>query len=207
MRKISRRVAVLGLMVGYATVLRADFSCSGVLTESQRRGFEAMFSPAYSPSLTHIGGAVTPANMAKSLTGADLKRLFVSKPLVVENAILSQQHATLLKGWLNANASATVPGWVSTTVGIIVPQAWVGLAADVFVQLINGAGDAGRQNVANMAGTVSEGGAVGVTEQVAVDSSGKRKFLWTYVYQANLNNKLLTSPLSICSSDVAVTGQ
>ena len=95
----------------------------------------------------------------------------------------------------------------SGLIGVVVPQAWVGLTADVFIQLMNGAGDAGRQKVANLAGTVSPGGAVGVTEQVAPDRSGTRKFIWTYIYQANLNGKLLTSPLTICSADIKVTGQ
>ena len=200
-----RILALVMLAIGCTTLLRAETACSGALTDAQRRGFEALFSPAYSPSLTHTGGAITTANMAKLLTSADMKRLSVSKPIVVKNSTLSQQHATLLKGWLNANASATVPGWVSTTVGVAVPQAWVGLAADVFVQLMNGAGDAGRLSLANLAGTVSQGGAVGVTEQVAVDSSGSPKFLWSYIYQANLNGKLITSPLSVCSADVKVS--
>jgi hypothetical protein len=106
---------------------------------------------------------------------------------------------------LNENASATVPGWVSTVTGIVVPQAWVGLGADVFLQLMNSNGDAGRLKVANLAGTVSKGGSVGVMERIADDSSAKPKFLWSYVYQANLNGQLITTPLTICSADVVTT--
>ena len=122
----------------------------------------------------------------------------------MKNDTLSAEHGTLLKGWLNANASESVPGWVSTAIGAVVPQAWVGLTADVFLQLVNNSGDAGRLQVANLAGTVSQGGTVAVLEQVAKNAAGARKFLWTYVYEANLNGKLITTPLKICSADVVV---
>jgi len=45
---------------------------------------------------------------------------------------------------------------------------------------------------------------VGVTEQVANDSSGKHKFLWAFVYEANLNGQLVTRSLAVCSVDVIV---
>lgn len=207
MLNAQKHMALFAVLCFCSTGLRAEFQCEGVLTESQQRGFEAMFTPPYSASLSHLGGAVTPANMAKRLGSADLNRLYVKKPVVANRAKLSEQNAQTLQTWLNANASATVPGWVSTTVGIVVPEAWVGRAADVFVQLMNGAGDAGRLKVANIAGTVSQGGWVGVTEQVANDAAGKRKFTWSYVYQANLNGRLITTPLIMCSSDVVASGQ
>lgn len=204
MRHIRRQLLTLILITSCSSLLRADFTCSGILTEAQQEGFKALFSPAYSPSLTHTGGAVTPANMAKSLSAADVNKLSAAKPLVVKNGTLTAARAALLKGWLNENASASVPGWVSTAIGAVVPEAWVGLSADVFLQLVNNAGDAGRQKVANLAGTVSEGGTVAVLEQVAKNAAGKQKFLWTYVYEANLNGKLLNTPLKICSADVVV---
>lgn len=185
-----------------ATNAFAGSECSGALTEPQQQGFGEMFSPAYSAKLVHVGGAIAPKNMSKKLTSDEVKRLKVPGPIVVARYSLSADRAKLLKSWLNENASATLPSWISTTAGIVAPQAWVGLTADVFIQLINGAGDAGRLQVANIAGTVSEGGLVGVTEQVASDSSGKNKFLWTYIYQASLNGRLLTTPLTVCSADV-----
>jgi hypothetical protein len=44
----------------------------------------------------------------------------------------------------------------------------------------------------------------GVTERIASDSGGTRKFLWTYLYQARINNKNVTTPLVACVADVVV---
>jgi hypothetical protein len=180
----------------------AGFECAGPLTDPQRRGFEAIFSPPYSPSLKHQGGPVAPENMAKVLTDAQIKAMQKNTPALVKSVTLDQSQANSLKGWLNASAQASVPGWLSTAVGITAPQAWVGVAADVFLQLVNGAGDEGRLKLANLAGLVSSGGQVGILEQVWPDKAGKLKFLWTYVYKATLNNKLVTTMLTACSADV-----
>jgi hypothetical protein len=183
---------------------KAGFVCGGVLTDAQRAGFQTMFAPAYSPNLSHTGGAVAPANMSKKLSSTALKRLQTTEPVVAASHRLSASHATLLKGWLNDNAIATLPGWISTVIGVVAPAAWIGLAADVSLQLVNANGDTGRLKVANLAGTVSEGGEIGIFEQVAKDSQGKLKFLFTHVYVYELNGKRLMSPLSICSADVVV---
>jgi hypothetical protein len=204
MRYLSRKLFVFILVIGSSSLVRADFACSGILTDAQQEGFKALFSPAYSPFLTHTGGPVTPENMAKSLSAAEVNRLSAAKPVVSENSTLTASRAALLKGWLNENASASVPGWISTAIGAVVPEAWIGLSADVFLQLVNNAGDTGRLKVANLAGTVSEGGTVAVLEQVAKTAAGKPKFLWTYVYEANLNGKLVNTPLKICSADIVV---
>jgi hypothetical protein len=178
--------------------------CSGILTDSQQKGFEAIFSPPYSANLIHVGGRIVPENISKRLTESGLKKLKVKVPVVVAREILTGKNADSLRGWLNDNASQTVPGWISTVTGIVVPQAWMGLAADIFLQLMDNAGDAGRLTAANIAGTVTKDGSVGITEQVADDSSGKSKFIWTYIYQAKLNQQLITTPLKICSADIVM---
>lgn len=193
-------VTFLACLAGVDAI--AGFSCTGILSEPQREGFSRMFSPPYSPKLFHVGGAVTEANMSKQLSQDRLKTLQAAAPTVVARYTLSDDRAILLKGWMNDNASATLPGWIATATTVVVPQAWVGLSADIFTQVINGAGDTGRLKVANLAGTVSKGGLVAIAEQVTKDSSGKLKFLWTYVYQANLNGQTITSPLTSCSADV-----
>jgi hypothetical protein len=179
-------------------------SCSGVLNDNQAKGFETFFSPTYSPSLSTNGGPVTNATVVKRLSQDDMKRLSKKIPIVVQKVQLSDQNATDLKGWLNDNATTGVPGWVSTVAGIVAPSAWAGVSVDALFQLINGAGDAGQLTAANIAGTVSQGGWVGVTEQVNKTNSGDTKFVWTYLYQATLNGKLVTSPLRACSVDVVV---
>lgn len=88
-----------------------------------------------------------------------------------------------------------------------VPVAWAGLTADVFIQLVNNADSARRLKVANLAGTVSKGGLLAVTEQVAKDVSGRPMFLWTYIYQAKLNDQTIVAPLAVCSADVVIESQ
>lgn len=182
----------------------AGFQCNGVLSSSQTEGFKAMFNPPYSSGLSHIGGAVTPENMSKILSKEDLKSLEDKTPKVAATNTLSGSSAKLLQDWLNENAAESVPGWISTVVGISVPVAWVGLTADVFLQLINAKGDSGRIKLANIAGTVSPGGNVGVLEQVVINSSSVKKFISTYVYSYELNGSKLITPLVICASDVIV---
>ena len=192
----------ISVLVG-SVIAWADYSCSGALTSSQQEGFKVFFLPAYSPNLT-IGDPLQPSTWDKILSQDDLARLKVDSPAIAMTNTLSDQQATDLKGWLNSNASSAIPGWFSTVVTLAVPEAWVGLAADVFVQLMNKSGDDGRLSAANLAGTVTQGGVVGVTEQVANDSSGNLKFLWSYIYQAQINGHQVVSPLTICSADAAV---
>lgn len=156
-----------------------------------------MFARPYSLSLVNTGGG----NMAKRLTAAQIQSLR-KYPAPVATNTLSDTHATLLRKWLNENATDGVPGWVSTAIGIAAPAAWVGLGADVLSQAVNGSGDAGRLQMANLAGTVTQGGKVGVLEQVADDRSGRPKFMASYVYAALINNRQVTTLLAICSADV-----
>ena len=82
------------------------------------------------------------------------------------------------------------------------PAAWIGVGADAMIQLINGSGSAGRVKLANLAGTVSEGGGVAAFERVTAGASGQLKFIWSYAYTADINGKSVTTLLSTCSADV-----
>jgi hypothetical protein len=180
----------------------AATSCSGVLTDPQQQGFKALFDPPYSPGLVLIGSPVSPANMFKQLSPTDLEKLSVAQPTTAVEVTLNDQQASDLKGWLNDDATSEIPGWVSTAIGVLAPEAWAGLSADVFIQLVNGSGDNGRLTAANIAGTVSAGGTVGVIEQVS-QLNGVNKFVWAYVYVATLNGKVISMPLVACSADIA----
>lgn len=195
---------LFGLSCASSMALEGEV-CHSAILDTQLRGFENMFSPPYSPSLRFDDGA---SEGIKHLSQFELDQLSDTKPTVVKRAALSKQHAELLKQWLNEDASATIPSWLSTVAGlgamVFVPPAWVGLAPDVFIQLINSSGDTGRQTLANLAGAVSEGGIIAITEQVAKTPSGSLKFEWIYLYQANLNGMTITTPLLTCSTDVIV---
>lgn len=180
----------------------AATSCSGVLTDAQQQGFMALFTPPFSPGLVLIGEPVSPANMFKQLSPADIQTLSAAQPTTAVQVTLNDLQAADLKGWLNDDATSQIPGWVSTAIGVLAPQAWFGLSADVFIQLVNGTGDNGRLSAANIAGTVSAGGTVGVIEQVS-QVNGANKFVWAYVYVATLNGKVISMPLAACSADIA----
>jgi hypothetical protein len=184
-----------------ATPSHAAFTCGGPFLDAQRDGFAALFSPAYSPSLSHIGGAVAPANMSKKLTASQLQALAVDKPRVAATKTLTAANATWLKGTLNDLAQAEVPGWLSTVVGLATGPL-TGLLADTTVQLVNASGSAGRLKLSNLAGTVSAGGSVAVLERVAKDAAGKQQFLWLLTYTAVLNGNETTALLAACRADV-----
>lgn len=195
----------LGMLIAAsicAASAQAEFSCGGPLTETQVRGFEVLFKPAYSPALTKMGATVADGNFSKKLTAAQLKSLTVDKPIVAATATLGEAEAKFLKKALNDNAQSSVPGWFSTVIGAFVPQAWVGITADVMIQLINGKGDAGRLSLANIAGTVGPGGNVSVVERVGKDKNGVQKFIWAYSHTANLNGKPTTALLYACAADI-----
>ena len=194
-------LACLFILLMVATPAHAGFSCSGVLTTSQQQGFKALFAPPYSPRLISTDSPTTPDTMFKPLSPTALKALSASQPTTAVKVTLDNQQATDLKGWLNQDASSQIPGWVSTAIGVLVPGAWVGLSADVFIQLANGSGDNGRLSAANIAGTVSAGGTVGVIEQVS-QLNGVNRFVWAYIYVATLNGKVISMPLTVCSADI-----
>ena len=191
--------AAASVAVGNAV---AAFSCGGPFLDADRAGFERMFAPAYGPALSHMGGPIAGNSWAKKLRPSDFKRLASPQPLVASSAKLTAPHAALLKKTLNDHAQFQVPGWLSTVLGAVAPAAWAGLSADVTIQLLNGSGDAGRLALANVAGTVSEGGQITVFERVTTDATGKSQFLWIYAYTAMLNNKPTTAMLSACRADV-----
>lgn len=203
-----RRTAIMSfvaiIFVSTVNPANAKWSCSGVLTSPQESGFQHFFSPPFSPGLTNQGGRVADGNFSKVVDDQKLAQLSTDAPRVAASRQLDDANAKVLAGWLNENASATIPSWFATAIGIFIPAAWVGLSADIAVQLITSSGDAGRQKLANVAGTVSSGGRVAVTERIAKSSDGNLKYLWNFVYQARLNDKDLNFLLYSCSADVVV---
>ena len=191
-------ICILGLG---SPAAQAAFSCEGALTDAQLSGFERLFTPAYSPSLSKEGVTITSGDFSKKISQAQLQRLAVEKPIVAISATLDDVGAGFLRKALNENAQSSVPSWLSTAVGAFVPIHWVGISADVMLQLINGSGDAGRLSLANLAGTVGPGGNVAVVERVGKDKNGVQKFIWAYSYTAVLNGRPTTALLYACAAD------
>lgn len=188
-----------------ASAAHAAFTCNGPLTQAQVAGFDTLFSPPYSPALSKVGPLVKPEHFAKKVTKQQIATLEVAKPLIAATATLGENGAKFLKDALNDNAQSSVPGWFSTVIGAVIPVAWIGSTADVMVQLLNSSGDAGRISLANLAGTVGNGGNVAVVHRIGKDAAGGRKYIWTYSYTANINGKPTTTLLYTCAADVIET--
>ena len=201
-----RTFSLLGTALMSAFSAHAAFTCNGPLTDAQASGFEHLFAQPYSPSLSKVGPTVSPDNFSKKLTAAQLATLSVPTPIVAASAVLDDAGAKFLKKALNDDAQLSVPGWFSTVIGAFVPQAWIGITADVMIQLLNGSGDAGRLSLSNLAGTVGPGGNVAVVERVAKSQGGGQKFIWAYSHTANLNGRPTTTLLYVCSADVVMSG-
>src|SRR5262249_38804345 len=85
-----------------------------------------------------------------------------------------------------------------------VPRDWLGRNADDFVHLLKERGNAGPIKTTTMAAETTRGLILGVTHHVAAASGGRDAFIWTYIYRANVGERLLTMLLAICRADIVV---
>jgi hypothetical protein len=201
MKRIGTAAALLIIAgLNISLEVRANATCTGVLAGSQVDGIQLFFVPPRTPKLS---GGPSLSQMSRVVSKSEEATLTAKQPTTAATAKLTKQRAELLKGWLNGNAGASVPGWVSTAAGVFAPSAWYGVAADVILQLLNGAGDAGRVQLANLAGTVSEGGEVAAIEHIPEGATPK-KYVFSYVYVADLNGTRTVTPLHTCVADVVV---
>lgn len=203
---MKQRVLILicGLVsLGIAMDVTAATQCKGILDQNQQQGFAKMFAPERNAGLSHMGGQLNLDNMSKVLTAADVKRLDRPQPVVLASNQLGAANAGVLVKWLDANAQSTVPGWVSTVAGFV-PSAWVGLTADVFLQTLDGAGEAGRLAAAKVAGRVTERGQVVALERVAKGTDGKQKYIFSFALSTDLDGKRVITPLHSCVADIVV---
>lgn len=124
-----------------------------------------------------------------------------SSMLPLARQTLTAQQATNLAGWLNNHASSSIPGWLSTGLGLV--NSVMGLIADIAIQGISAANGDAQTSAGNLAGKVSEGGLVGVVPG-ATTVNGKTKFIWSYIYKAELNGKSYVNVLYACQADVLI---
>jgi hypothetical protein len=199
----------LTITLDAATPARAASTCSSVLTDGQLRDFEAMVFPSnpYSPNLGEADGGDTAQGMVKRFTSREIEKLStLAKPrFFAVRDLRSEQDVAPLKEWLKSNPPADLPAWESG-VGIT-PGPWDELTADDFLRVMDRSGDAGRVKTTALSTTASQSRVIGVTQHVATDSSGKLKFLWTYLYGVTLGGRLMTVPLAICQADVVTVVQ
>src|SRR5262249_14228712 len=116
-----------------------------------------------------------------------------------------------LKAWLRGDPSAELPAWDATAGGpdappplAWVPRDWVTRPADKFLNLVKESGNAGPIKATMLGAATSVGQQLGVTQHVVADSSGHDMFVWSYIYQATIAGRRLTTLLAICEADLVV---
>lgn len=205
MRKKAKIITMATVLSILPISANAGFNCKGPLTQPQLEGLKTFFSPEFTPALKHTGGRVADlGNYYKVVSSSTYSSLANDEPQIAAEATLDSTKAGHLKRYLNENASREVPGFIATALSIFVPAAWVGISADVGIQIMNSSGSAGRAKLANIAGTVSAGGKVGVIHRITKGNNGKDYYLWNYVYSGTLNGKNFMFVLESCAADVNI---
>ncbi len=215
MTRASIVVWAAAIALGTPSDARANATCSSVLTADQLRELDRnLLSPdrPYSAHLSEASEDEGAQGTVKRLSKADIEKLrgAIAHPFVGSvRDIQSQEQITPLKTWLKANPSAELPAWDATAGGpdarpalAWVPGDWVTRPADRFVNLVKESGNAGPIKSTVLGAATSVGQLLGVTQHVAADSSGHDMFLWSYIYQATIAGRRLTTLLAICEADL-----
>jgi hypothetical protein len=205
MRSTSITLLLLTITLSVTAPARANSTCLSVLTADQLGELDLMLFPAH-PYSAHLSEAVdddAAQGAVKRLTKADIGKLrgaiahpFTGPVMTVQ----SQETITALKAWLTANPSAELPAWdmaaaESDMPSAWVPRAWIGRTPDAFLHLVKEPGNAGPIKATTLGAATSRGRTLGVTQHTAADSSGRESFLWSYIYQATVGGRLLTTLL------------
>jgi len=216
-RNHSLRLRLIGLF-GFMTVLaatvpaQANSTCSSALRAEQLGELNRIIVAA-SPYSPHLGEAVygdPVQGVVKRLVAPDIERLrgAIARPYNgAVRDVRSQDDIADLKMWLTTNPSAEFPAWDlmaadATLPSEWVPRAWLGRTADAFLHLLQEAGNAGPITGRRLGSVTSLGRTLGVTHHVTADSSGRDVFVWSYIYRASIDGRLLTTLLAVCEADV-----
>jgi hypothetical protein len=214
MRSTSITLFLLTITLSVTAPAEANSTCLSVLTADQLGALDLMLFPTH-PYSAHLSEAVdddAAQGAVKRLTKADIEKLrdAIAHPFVGPvMTVLSQETIAALKTWLTAIPSAELPAWDMAAASsdmpsawAWVPRAWIGRTADAFLNLIKEPGNVGPIKATTLGAATSRGRTLGVTQHTAADSSGRESFLWSYIYQATVGGRLLTTLLAICKADV-----
>lgn len=179
-----------------APLAKAGSGCNGILNSNEIAGFNTFFSPVFSPSLTTVNG-----DQVKTMTAGEFFTLSNSSNAPLARRVLSSQQATNLAAWLNNHATSSIPAWLSTGLGVV--NSAMGLIADLALQWNSATTGDAQIAAANLAGTVTPGGLVGVVPGAAV-TNGQKKYVWSYMYMADINGQSYVHVLYACQADVLI---
>jgi hypothetical protein len=211
MKKTALVPLFLTITCAVAAPARGNSTCLSVLSADQLHELDLMVFPAspYSPHLSEAIDGDTAQGAVRRLTRPDIERLrgAIAHTFIGAVANLRPQQDIVLKAWLNANPAAELPAWAATAAesditSAWVPRAWIGRTADAFLHLMNEPGNVGPIKATTLGAATSRGDTLGVTQHTAADTSGRDKFLWSYIYRATVGGRLLTTLLAICQADV-----
>jgi hypothetical protein len=212
MRSASIALLCLATTLSVTAPARANSTCLSVLTADQLRELNVMVFPAY-PYSAHLSEAVdddAAQGAVRRLTKGDIEKLrgAIARPFTGPvSDVRSQDTPAALKAWLAADSSAELPAWDMTAAesdmpSAWVPRAWIGRTPDAFLHLMKEPGNAGPIKATTLGAATSRGHTLGVTQHTANDSTGRETFLWSYIYRATVNGRLLTTLLAVCQADV-----
>lgn len=175
------------------------FEERSILLSSHVAGIKAMFAGKPGPDLKPYPGGTN--DLFKELSKVQLAKLKVMPELAGET-LLGETNAKSLIGYLKEVAGGEIPGWVTTVVGVSVPQAWMGVAFDVLVQVFNGLTADERTTAANLAGRVNDKSKLSAIRFVTADSTPR--FVFAYILSANLNGTIYYHGLSATTADIRI---
>jgi hypothetical protein len=211
MKHTSLFLLILAITLGVASGAQAHSSCSSALTADQLHELDLMLLPAH-PFSAHLNVAMdaeAAQGAVRRLTRADIERLrgAIARPYVGSVANVRPEQDTALKAWFRLNPVALFPAWDATAAisdmpSVWVPREWIGQTANSFVQLVKVSGNVGPIKAATLGSSTTRGRTLGVTQHIAADSAGHDMFLWSYIYRATVDGRLITTLLGICQADV-----
>jgi hypothetical protein len=212
-KEIMRPVLGFTMIVFLASASAAHgySTCTSVLTADQLDDLHAMIFPGhpFDPHLTDDGEPLQGPVRRLSRKDVDTMRDAILHPYQGVVGVANDELVAALNTWLRANPSGQLPAW-DTRAGddlsplAWVPREWAGRTAEGYVELLKAGGNAGPLKPSTVAAPTTKGRDIGITQFVARDQSGRDQFLWTYIYRATIDGRLLTTLLAVCQADVVV---
>ncbi len=201
------RWLILGLVLCVAVPGIADAAtgCSGAFKTLQVSEVPKFFSPYYYPPTKFD---IDSNKLVVVLTPAEREALKV--PRLAAAATITSEQAALLRGWLNSNAEAPLPGLLTPMVGLATSTG-VGALVDLGAQWFTGSTSDARTRLLNIAGRVTANGTLEVYEQLIYEQTNPgskstrpedQRLESSYVYRAVVNGTVFKDVLQLCTYEL-----
>ena len=208
---VIRLLALISALVLTASAARANSTCTSVLTADQLQQLNGMLFFPFSPHLTEADEADGVQGAVKRLTRKEVDALrgAIVHPYRGQVGKPVPQLDAALRTWLRSNSSGQLPAWDSRAADdhAWVPREWVGRTAEALVNLMKANGNVGPMKPSALAAATTKSQELGITRHVALDATGRDVFMWTYIYRATVDGRLITTLLAMCQADIVVMSE